>query len=77
MGGVLNVLRYLEMIDGDIKEPNFRVLVRKSRWIRAPSGGLLHCLIGIGELVEEGQLEKHSIQKEDDDLYKDLDDLFV
>ena len=59
LAGVLNVLRSLEMIDGEIKEPNFRVLVRKSRWIRAPSGGLLHCLIGIGELVEENQLIAH------------------
>ena len=54
--GVLNVLRSLKMIEGNIKEPNFRVLVKKSRWIRAPSGGLLHSLIDIGELVDENQL---------------------
>lgn len=54
--GVLNVLKSLDMIKGEIIEPNYRVLVRKSRWIRAPAGGLLHCLINVGELVEEGQL---------------------
>jgi len=47
------------MIKGKIIEPNYRVLVRKSRWIRAPAGGLLHCLINVGELVEEGQLIAH------------------
>jgi predicted deacylase len=57
--GVLNVLKTLNMIEGKIIEPNYRVLVRKSRWIRAPAGGLLHCLINVGELVEEGQLIAH------------------
>ena len=57
--GVLNVLKTLKMIEGEIQEPNYRVLVRKSRWIRAPSGGLLHCLINVGELVEKDQLIAH------------------
>tara|TARA_Y100001978_G_scaffold127088_1_gene113375 strand:+ start:3856 stop:5085 length:1230 start_codon:yes stop_codon:yes gene_type:complete len=59
LAGVLNILRSLKMITGEIREPNFRVLVRKSRWIRAPSGGLLHCLIDIGELVEKNQIIAH------------------
>ncbi|MEE3134334.1 MAG: succinylglutamate desuccinylase/aspartoacylase family protein [Candidatus Thermoplasmatota archaeon] len=59
LDGILNVLKTLKMIEGEIQEPNYRVLVRKSRWIRAPSGGLLHCLINVGELVEKGQLIAH------------------
>ena len=59
VAGVLNLLRSLEMIDGEVEQPDFRVLVRTSRWIRAPSGGLLHEFINVGQLVKEGQLLAH------------------
>ena len=78
--GILNVLKHLDMIKGEIKEPNYRVLIRKSRWIRAPSGGLLHNLIDVGELVEDGQLIAHITDpfgSKVDDIYAPCKGLIV
>ena len=57
--GLLNLMRHLEMIEGEVVQPDYRVLVRTSRWIRAPSGGLLHEFINVGELIREGELLAH------------------
>ncbi len=71
--GILNVLKHLNMIEGEITEPNYRVLVRKSRWIRATSGGLLHNLIKVGDLVEKNQLIAHIT----DPFGSKVDDIFT
>jgi len=71
--GILNILKHLKMIEGEKIEPNYRVLVRKSRWIRATSGGLLHNVIEMGELVEENQLIAHIT----DPFGSKVDDIFA
>ena len=53
--GILNVLSYLEMIERQVIKPNWRILVRKFRWVRAPVGGILHTLVLGGALVSEGE----------------------
>ena len=53
--GIMNVLIHLGMIDGNIRKPEWRLIVRKSRWVRSPRGGMLHPAIVAGELVEKGQ----------------------
>lgn len=53
--GVKNVLCDLEMIEGDIKKPPYQIIIEKSKWIRAESGGFLDFHIQPGDLVEKGQ----------------------
>ncbi len=57
--GILNSMSFLKMIDKEIVEPEYRVLVKKSRWIRSPRGGLLHVLVNGGDLVYKGQVVAH------------------
>jgi uncharacterized protein len=53
--GVKNVLCDLKMIDGDITNPPYQIIVEKSKWIRANHGGFLDFHIQPGDLVEKGQ----------------------
>ena len=53
--GIMNILVHLKMIQGNIRKPDWRLIVRTSQWIRSPRGGMLHPLIQVGELVDEGQ----------------------
>ncbi len=53
--GVRNVLRSLDMLDGDLEQPTYQVTVKKTRWIRADRGGFLDFHIAPGDLVEKGQ----------------------
>ena len=53
--GILNVLSKLKMIEREIEKPHWRILVRKFRWVRAPSGGILHTLVPGGAVVKEGE----------------------
>ena len=53
--GILNVLAHLGMLKRDIIRPNWRIIVRKFRWVRAPVGGILHTLIVGGSTVKEGE----------------------
>ena len=57
--GIMNVMIHLDMIDGNIRKPEWRLIVRKSRWVRSPRGGMLHPAIVAGELVEKGQPIAH------------------
>tara|TARA_B100000214_G_scaffold374385_1_gene356967 strand:+ start:593 stop:1717 length:1125 start_codon:yes stop_codon:yes gene_type:complete len=57
--GVLNAISHLGMVENKIIEPEYRVLVKKSRWIRSPSGGLLHVLVSGGDLVHKGDILAH------------------
>ena len=57
--GILNSMSFLKMIDKEIIEPEYRVLVKKSRWVRSPCGGLLHVLVSGGDLVRKGQVVAH------------------
>ena len=57
--GIMNVMIHLDMIDGNLHRPEWRLIVRKSRWVRSPRGGMLHPAIIAGELVEKGQAIAH------------------
>ena len=57
--GVLNAISHLGMVENKIVEPEYRVLVKKSRWIRSPRGGLLHVLVNGGDLVYKGDILAH------------------
>ena len=53
--GILNVLAHLGMLKRDIVQPDWRIIVHKFRWVRAPVGGILHTLIVGGATVKEGE----------------------
>jgi hypothetical protein len=53
--GVKNVLRTLDMLDGEIDKPDYQVVVEKTKWIRAERGGFMHFHVQPGEIVENEQ----------------------
>ena len=53
--GVKNVLRYLEMLDGEQDSPDYQVVIEKSKWIRAERGGFLQFHVKPGDIIEKGQ----------------------
>jgi len=53
--GVKNVLRHLEMLDGEPEMPKYQVVVEKSKWIRAEKGGFLQFHVTPGDIMEKGQ----------------------
>jgi len=56
VAGILNVLSHLKMLNRTIVKPNWRIIVRKFRWVRAPVGGILHTLVNGGSMVKEGEI---------------------
>ncbi|HMC83814.1 MAG TPA: succinylglutamate desuccinylase/aspartoacylase family protein [Candidatus Polarisedimenticolia bacterium] len=52
--GVKNVLADLGMIDWEVQEPRFQVIVKVSEWIRAERGGILDIQVRPGHLLYEG-----------------------
>jgi predicted deacylase len=53
--GVRNVLRRLEMLDSEAEEPDFQVVIEKTKWMRAMKGGFMQFHIAPGDIVEEDQ----------------------
>ena len=53
--GVKNVLRSLEMLDGQIQSPKYQIVIEKSKWIRAEKGGFMQFHIKPGDIVEKDQ----------------------
>ena len=53
--GVKNVLRSLEMLEGENESPDYQVIIEKSKWIRAENGGFMQFHIKPGEIIEKGQ----------------------
>ena len=53
--GVKNVLRNLDMFDGEEESPDYQIVIQKSKWIRAERGGFLHFHIKPGDIIEKGQ----------------------
>jgi predicted deacylase len=51
--GVRNVLIELGMVDGKRERPHYRAMVRRSRWVRAESGGFLRFHAVPGDFVQE------------------------
>ena len=57
--GILNVMAHLGMVDRDNLPPAWRILVRRSRWVRTSDGGLLHTCVEGGALVRAGDTIAH------------------
>ena len=53
--GVKNVLRTLEMLDGELESPDYQVVIERSKWIRANHGGFLQFHVQPGEIIEKNQ----------------------
>lgn len=54
--GILSVLRHLKMVKGKPNVPEFRIIAKKTTWLRAEAGGFLRFHASPGDLVEEGQV---------------------
>ena len=54
--GVKNVLRHLEMLDGESESPDHHVVIEKTKWMRAERGGFLQFHVNPGQIVAKGQL---------------------
>jgi len=53
--GIKNVLRDLEMLDGEPESPDYQVVLERTSWVRAERGGFLQFHVQPGEVVEKGQ----------------------
>jgi predicted deacylase len=53
--GVRNVLAELGMIDGRPYKPAYQLLIDKTTWVRAKTGGMLQFHVAPGDLVQQGQ----------------------
>jgi predicted deacylase len=53
--GIRNVLVGLKMIDGEVRQPAFRVVAEETKWMRAEKGGFLKFHVRPGDTVVEGQ----------------------
>ena len=53
--GVLNVLKELDMVEGEPTRPIYQSRVDKATWVRAENGGILRFHVAPGEPVECGQ----------------------
>jgi uncharacterized protein len=53
--GVKNVFRKLGMLDGTIEKPAYRIIIKKSKWIRAERGGFLHFHVKPGDIIKKDQ----------------------
>ena len=53
--GVKNVLRDLDMLDGTLEHPAYRVKIQSTKWIRAERGGFLQFHVSPGDVVEKNQ----------------------
>ncbi len=53
--GILNVLRELDMIDGQPHVPHHQVTIKETQWVRAARGGFLQFHVKPGELIQKNQ----------------------
>ncbi len=54
--GIRNVMASLGMIDDPTVQPPWRLVIRKSKWVRADLGGFLQFHVAPGDLVRSGDL---------------------
>jgi uncharacterized protein len=52
--GIKNVLRNLDMLDGELQRPDYQVQVNSSKWVRAERGGFLQFHVKPGDIIEKG-----------------------
>lgn len=53
--GCLNVLRKLEMVEGEWVAPLFSITVERTTWVRAQRGGFLAFHVKPGDFIDQGQ----------------------
>jgi predicted deacylase len=53
--GIKNVLRYLEMLDGETESPDYQIVIETSKWMRAERGGFLQFHVKPGDIIEKDQ----------------------
>ena len=53
--GIQNVLKGLDMIEGEIVQPPFRMVSEELKWMRAENGGFLQFHVGPGDMVSKNQ----------------------
>jgi predicted deacylase len=53
--GIRNVLVDLGMLQGELRNPPFQALIRKTTWLRATVGGILKFHVTPGEFITEDQ----------------------
>lgn len=53
--GIRNVLVGLEMIEGELSKPPFRIVAERTKWMRAERGGFLRFHVHPGATVVQGQ----------------------
>lgn len=54
MRGIRNVLAHFDMIDGKVVKPPFRIILKKTKWIRANGAGFVRFHVSPGEVIEKG-----------------------
>jgi predicted deacylase len=52
--GIRNCLKALRMVEGIPEEPEYRIEVDKTKWVRATHGGFLRFHIAPGDVIERG-----------------------
>ncbi len=53
--GIFNVLKELDMMQGDPIMPQSQAMIRQTKWIRAERGGFMTMHVAPGDIVVEGQ----------------------
>lgn len=53
--GILNVMRYLKMVDGPIERPERQVLITSRRFLRIDKGGVIRMNVEPGDEVKAGE----------------------
>jgi uncharacterized protein len=53
--GITNVMKMLEMIEGEIDTPEHQLICHNTRWLRAQSGGFLQFHASPGDTLTKGQ----------------------
>ena len=53
--GIKNVLRELQMIEGELERPRYQLTITNSKWLRAGKGGFMQFHVKPGDLVEKDQ----------------------
>ncbi len=54
--GAVNVMKHLGIQDGEIKSNKNQIIIKKSKWLRAPSSGMFQLLAENGSKVEKSDV---------------------
>ncbi|MBD0399943.1 succinylglutamate desuccinylase/aspartoacylase family protein [Flammeovirga sp. EKP202] len=56
VNGALNVMKHLNMHDGEVENSHESILIKKSKWLRAPYSGLFESMVENGQHVTKKTL---------------------